>query len=952
MRFDKIDAPAFGPLQDSLELAPGMNVIYGPNEAGKSSWHAALYTGLCGIPRGRGHSKALRDFTERHKPWDTRAWEVNAVITLADGRRVELRHDLANRLSSARDTNIARRDYTNEIRHDGAPDGSRWLGLNRQTFLSTACVRQADVLGILNDPAMLQDDMQRAAATAGANSTAAAALLRLEKYRREQVGSQQAPTRPLRRSQAEVRKTQALLSEAKEKHAEYLSRREEVERLEQEVQNAQSSVDAMHAALAEADAAAAQERLRKIKRLSKLFPEGAPHPSPERDSLAEQVATALDRWRSLPELVEPEGETVQEYQTWIEDSERRLAAHQAAVAESEATEARERHSRALELTMLFPDGHPPRTSADEERFAERVRRVLSDFESMRTPSEPVGRTAAEIEEELRAFDTKVNASRTAGARIRLPMLLLSGLTIAGGLVLALLLPDLLMAGVGIIAAGVIGGLISLLLTRPRAQDQLIVDISRQGILQRLNSRREEEYRYEDALHQQSDARSRLLEVAQECDSRTSDQQSGVQILHDWLLAWESFLKRRDDLAPKWDQLQGLLGEDALDDLEVEALHLEEEATRLVSLADIGVLTEARRADITREQLASMERTTNGNIRNWEREQSKRSSDDEEYERTRKETAAAEDRLRKAGEAIGVTGHDVDEVVTTLEEWQSSRARTLAEAKERMDRWDELQNLIAGQSLEEVVNEVESLEQEALESASKVRADVLASTRAQQPTAAELDALIGEANDTQLEHTRASGELSEFARRLPSVPDAEEALADAERIHERLASLDSTLERTIGFLKDAQERVHQDIAPILRQTVLEWLPEVTDGRYVDCRVNPQSLAVDLSGADKRWRNAALLSRGTAEQVYLLLRLALAQHLTREEPCPLILDDAVAACDVQRKQVVLDTLLAISETQDVQVVLFTHEEDVRDWARNRLSSPAHLLRELDRIPSVRD
>ncbi|MXW30374.1 MAG: AAA family ATPase [Chloroflexi bacterium] len=110
MRFDKIDAPAFGPLQDSLELAPGMNVIYGPNEAGKSSWHAALYTGLCGIPRGRGHSKALRDFTERHKPWDTRAWEVNAVITLADGRRVELRHDLANRLSSARDTNIARRD--------------------------------------------------------------------------------------------------------------------------------------------------------------------------------------------------------------------------------------------------------------------------------------------------------------------------------------------------------------------------------------------------------------------------------------------------------------------------------------------------------------------------------------------------------------------------------------------------------------------------------------------------------------------------------------------------------------------------------------------------------------------------------------------------------------------------------------------------------------------------
>ena len=128
MRFNKIDAPAFGPLRDSLELAPGMNVIYGPNEAGKSSWHAALYAGLCGIPRGRGNSKALREFTERHKPWDTQDWEVNAVITLADARRVELRNDLANKLSSARDTNIARRDYANEIMHGRC---ARWVALAR-----------------------------------------------------------------------------------------------------------------------------------------------------------------------------------------------------------------------------------------------------------------------------------------------------------------------------------------------------------------------------------------------------------------------------------------------------------------------------------------------------------------------------------------------------------------------------------------------------------------------------------------------------------------------------------------------------------------------------------------------------------------------------------------------------------------------------------------------------
>ena len=52
MLFESVKAHAFGPFHDAtLELAPGMNVVYGPNEAGKSSWRAALYAGLCGTRR-------------------------------------------------------------------------------------------------------------------------------------------------------------------------------------------------------------------------------------------------------------------------------------------------------------------------------------------------------------------------------------------------------------------------------------------------------------------------------------------------------------------------------------------------------------------------------------------------------------------------------------------------------------------------------------------------------------------------------------------------------------------------------------------------------------------------------------------------------------------------------------------------------------------------------------
>ena len=71
MRFEAAHAHTFGPFRgEALELGRGMNVVFGLNEAGKSSWHAALYAGLCGMRRGPGLRREERDFAARHKPWD------------------------------------------------------------------------------------------------------------------------------------------------------------------------------------------------------------------------------------------------------------------------------------------------------------------------------------------------------------------------------------------------------------------------------------------------------------------------------------------------------------------------------------------------------------------------------------------------------------------------------------------------------------------------------------------------------------------------------------------------------------------------------------------------------------------------------------------------------------------------------------------------------------------
>jgi exonuclease SbcC len=91
-------------------------------------------------------------------------------------------------------------------------------------------------------------------------------------------------------------------------------------------------------------------------------------------------------------------------------------------------------------------------------------------------------------------------------------------------------------------------------------------------------------------------------------------------------------------------------------------------------------------------------------------------------------------------------------------------------------------------------------------------------------------------------------------------------------------------------------------------------------------------------------AERLSHGTAEQVYLLLRAALAQYLaTTGEPCPLILDDPTPYADDSRTTAVLRVMHHVSAGR--QIIVFSHDTQVLTWARNTLQRPRDKIIELD-------
>ena len=106
---------------------------------------------------------------------------------------------------------------------------------------------------------------------------------------------------------------------------------------------------------------------------------------------------------------------------------------------------------------------------------------------------------------------------------------------------------------------------------------------------------------------------------------------------------------------------------------------------------------------------------------------------------------------------------------------------------------------------------------------------------------------------------------------------------------------------------------KNITPKFNQSLSKNIEKISDGKYKNIIINDQ-IIVELD--DGRYVPAESLSIGTIEQIYLSLRLAIMNEISKEK-LPVMLDEAFAYYDDQRLEAALDFLSKI----DNQVILFT-------------------------------
>jgi hypothetical protein len=305
----------------------------------------------------------------------------------------------------------------------------------------------------------------------------------------------------------------------------------------------------------------------------------------------------------------------------------------------------------------------------------------------------------------------------------------------------------------------------------------------------------------------------------------------------------------------------------------------------------------------------------------------------------------QDRLLAAARAAGRPATSPAEAESGLRSWQREQADAAARRESHALDRRQLETVLAGETLDELRQRVSTLDGRAAALAARVDP---ASVSTVDGLADDPSALRARAEAAGRAAHGAEVALGQWLTGVHPVGEAEEEFQRAQAELTRLRELDTTLDITEQFLARAEETAHRSIAPRLVETVRAWLPSITSGRYTDVLVDPERLEVRVRADGGRWREAGRLSYGTAEQIYLVLRIALAEQLARPGVrCPLLLDDVTVHADARRTGQLLDLLLRAAA--DRQIILFTQQDQVVEWARTHLTEPRHAVIELAEVPA---
>ncbi|WP_299449199.1 AAA family ATPase [uncultured Serinicoccus sp.] len=1017
MKFDSITADAFGPFKGAeLEVGPGLTVVHGLNESGKSSWAAALYASLAGRRRSRGRgTKEDAQFRARHKPWNGTRWQVTAKITTDDGARLAVAQNLQQGSTRVIDLETSRTLTPRELqeRFDIPPstgddiDVGQLFGLSRGTLRATTFVPQAEVLRVLEQADELQQFLQRAASSQTVDVTAHQVIERLRDELSTRVGSLSIGQRPLRATTSQLQVASEEAYRLRTARDELRQVAAELARQLEDEGRARAELTALETLEGWAELDALENRAARVGAFENELAELGTVPDAAPPELRERVHAARTAYLTLGEVPPaPEGPGTSEFeqqlaklphaptgdttpdpqvrQLWESLRQGVSALDSQTDAGTEGDEVKVPDAGSDELRRYADRLRIPRPAwdpADDEqearlrdehegarsRYAVELRTWTEISEGYERAMADYRQARADYEERLKDYQARLESHREEAAawesaqRTRAELRAQERSARGGGTWQLVVGALLTLLGLVVLVVEPVTGVVLLVLGLALVGWGFVVRAK--GRRAPTSERPEPETERPtppsppdppnppEMTHPGPRPGEPLLPprvddiVARR--ARWTDQAAAFDAAREELLGE----LRTRGLPVDPEELQGLgRGVDEREGarraaeerrLSADALRQRVEQTAGRLLAALG----ERGEEVSR--VAGPEAADHAYRRYEQGCQERAALAREAGRRVDLESALAARRSEEAAHQAAVArrettrsallalfaelgqdhGEDPDGAAAQLGGWLA-RQQDADQGLARRDRMQSLRDqLLDGGTLDELTTGADELR-------------TRLGRRPERPVPPDLDQALAEAGrrveDAATRRATTEGRLRTLRSEEQDLASALEQEARRRRELASVEELKATLELAVEHLDAAQGETHRSLAPVLESAMRPRIPLVTGGRYRDARVDPEELTVELQERTGSWRNATYLSQGTTEQTYLLLRLALVEHLDTRETMPLVLDDVTVQCDRNRTVALLDLLADVARER--QVILFSQESGVLEWAQVRLDEGA--------------
>ncbi len=949
MKFIKLHLDGFGKLVDrTFAFAPGLNLIFGPNEAGKSTLQQALLTLLYGFYDEGSVTKAKRETVKAFTPWMPGADFAGSLIyQLGDGRTFRVVRSFSGqptiRLDSFPDGQDASFEYRSAS-HGRLFFADVQLGMSKGVFENTCVVRQAELVALEESAMAITDTLMRLSASASQDTTTADALALLDKTLRDEIGTDRAWTKPLAQTRKRLDELQAaqqkamktrrevfaLIAELNQERAQLEALDEEIERLQYlaalaEQQTIQAQIDASVQADAEAERLAVEvERWKtradfpahlrdQVVRLdgecTRLTGELEEHASrvaevrQQRAALANRLNAAEAKVAALTDVKDVPADRLSQIQRLTAQWESARTAEQTAQTRLKVAEerlAQLEQSLAAERAVLgnVVDLGPVGMAQLRQRWIaarQRIEQTQAALQQTWAEWNRVGLSDEQFQA-MAEMARQVQAGTYVEERPRNGCRFWSRLKAPPGpppeiAIYTQVKPirDKLdearaedrtakdgFATVGMEARQHLG------LEPEQELDQAQFEAANQRLAgcTRLASEVDVQRQAvtvarteaEDTRRQAETARNALVHAIDAVGYTAADLQTAVH-------AFEKACERKEQYDRAAAELQQLRAEDRLLAQEEQAQARRQEALHTACQSLQTTLTQAGIAvvgDALSDAVADFEKR-HRNHQRWRR---------------------AQDNYQAAlvRPASGLTQHERD-----------AARRRLAGLKRQLKAWQadhpDWGKLEADHDAHEYRARSRKLE---------------ASRQAKQERC------------TQLRESK-----QRITRDLPHPAELAEEITAAQARVRRLEHLRDVLTLARDELEAATQEFQRIFAPRLEQLVADGLTRVTQGRYSQVTIDPATLAITLAAPEQSAPvEAALLSTGTRDLIYLLLRIGIGQMMSRTgEMLPLLLDDPLVQFDRDRQEHALRLLADLAE--ETQIILFTKDGDILRWFQEELA-----------------